>query len=61
MTSVSENVYIDESDDIVSKCNNTYHSKIKMKSLDEDSSTYIGLALKNNDKDPGNLEQLSDK
>ena len=32
-----------------------------MKSLDEDSSTYISLALKNNGKDPGNLEQLSDK
>ena len=30
-TSVSENVYFDKLDDIVNKCNNTYHSTIKMK------------------------------
>ena len=30
-TSMSKNVYIDKLDDIVNKCNNTYHSAIKMK------------------------------
>ena len=34
MTSVSKNVYIDKLDDIVNKYNNTYHSTIKMKSVD---------------------------
>ena len=31
MTSISKNLYIDKLDDIVNKCNNTYHSKIKIK------------------------------
>ena len=61
VTSVSKNVYIDESDDLVNKCNNTYHSKIKMKFFDGDSSTYIDLGMKNNNKYSSNLEQLSDK
>ena len=30
-TSMSKNVYIDKLDDIVNKCNNTYHRAIKMK------------------------------
>ena len=34
MTSVSKNVYVDKLDDIVNKYNNTYHSTIKMKSVD---------------------------
>ena len=34
MTSVSKNVYIDKSDDIVNEYNNTYHRTIKMKSVD---------------------------
>ena len=29
MTSVSKNVFIDKLDDIVNRCNNTYHSTIK--------------------------------
>ena len=41
MTSVSRNVYIDKLDDIVNKYNNTYHSTIKMKSVDVKSNTYI--------------------
>ena len=44
MTSVSKNVYINKSDDIVNKYNNTYntyHSKIKMNPVDVKSSTYI--------------------
>ena len=34
MTSISKNVYIDKVDDIVEKCNNTYHKSIKMKAVD---------------------------
>ena len=34
MTSIFENVYIDKSDDIVNKYNNTYHSTIKIKPVD---------------------------
>ena len=41
MSSISKNVYIDQLDDIVNKYNNTYHSKIKMKSVDIKSGTYI--------------------
>ena len=31
MTSISKDLHIDKLDDIVNKYNNTYHSKIKMK------------------------------
>ena len=31
MTSISKNVYIDQLDDMVNKCNNTYHRTIKNK------------------------------
>ena len=41
MTSISKNVYIDKLDDIVNKCNNTYHRTIKMKPVDAKSNTYI--------------------
>ena len=34
MTSISKNVYIDKLADIVNKYNNSYHSTIKMKSVD---------------------------
>ena len=52
MTSISKNVYIDTLDDIVNEHNNTYHKTIKMKPLNVNSSTYIDLGIKNNDKDP---------
>ena len=41
MTLVSRNVYIDKLNDIVNKYNNTYHSTIKMKSIDVKSNTCI--------------------
>ena len=41
MTSVSKNVYIDKLDDIVNKCNNTYHSTIRIKPVDVKSNTVI--------------------
>ena len=40
MTSVSKNVYIDKLDDIINKYNNTYHTIIKMKSIDVKSNTH---------------------
>ena len=33
-------MYIDKLDDIVNKYNNTYHSTVKMKTVDIKSSTY---------------------
>ena len=50
MTSLSKNVYIHKLDDIVDKYNNTYHSTIKMKPVDVNSSTHIGCSKENNDK-----------
>ena len=41
MTSISKNMYINELDDIVNKCNNAYHITIKMKLVDIKSSPYI--------------------
>ena len=52
MTSVSKNVYIDKLDDIVNKCNNTYHSTIKMKPVDVKSNTCIDSSKEINNKDP---------
>ena len=52
MTSVSKNEYIDKLDDIVNKYNHTYHSTIKMKSADVNSSAYVDFGVKNNDNDP---------
>ena len=40
MTSISKNLCIDKLDDIVNKCNNTYHSAIKMKPVDVKSNTF---------------------
>ena len=39
--SISINVYIDKLDNIVNKCNNIYHSTIKMKPVNVKSNTYI--------------------
>ena len=51
-TSVSKNVYIDKLDDIINKCNNTYHRKIKMKTVDVKSNTYIDSSKEINNKNP---------
>ena len=50
MNSVSKNVCIDKSDDIVNKYNNAYHSTIKMKPVDVKSNTYINLSKEINDE-----------
>ena len=52
MTSISENVYIDKSDDILNKYNNTYHRTIKMKPIDVKDNTYINIDKEVNDKNP---------
>ena len=52
MTSVSKNVYINKLADIADKCNNTYHSTIKIKHVDVKSSAYIDFNKENNEKDP---------
>ena len=52
VTWVSRNVYIDKLDDIVNKCNNTYHTSIKMKPADVKSNTYISSSQEINDRDP---------
>ena len=52
MTSISKNVYIDKLDDIVKKCNNTYHTSIKMKPVDVKDSIYIDFKKESNDKNP---------
>ena len=46
MTWVSKNVYIDQLNDIVNKCNNIYHSTIKAKPLDVKSNAYIDFSKK---------------
>ena len=50
MVSISKNVYIDKLDDIVNKCNNTYHKTIKLKPVDINPSMYIDFNEENNEK-----------
>ena len=52
MTAISKNVYIDKLDDIVNEYNNTYHTTIKMKTIDAKDNTYINTDKDTNDKDP---------
>ena len=52
MTSISKNVYIDKLDDIVNEYNNTYHTTIKMKSIDVKDNTCINTDKKIKNKDP---------
>ena len=52
MTAISENVYINKSDDIVNEYNNTYHRTIKMKPVNVKDNTYIDFEKEVNDKDP---------
>ena len=52
MTSISKNVYIGKSNDIVNEYNNTYHRTIKMKSINVKDNTYVNVGKEVNDKDP---------
>ena len=57
---ISKNVYIDKSDDIVNKYNNTYHSKIKMKSVDVKSNTHINSSKEINDENENTQYKIDD-
>ena len=52
MTSISNSVYIDKSNDVLKECSNTYYTTIKMKPIDVKSSTYIDFAVETNDRNP---------
>ena len=52
MNSISKNVYNDKLDDIVKKCNNTYHKSIKMKPADVKDNICIGFKKEVSDKSP---------
>ena len=51
MSEVSDKVYIDTFDQILDKYDKLYQRAIKMKSIDDNSSTYIYFDVDNNDKD----------
>ena len=52
MTTISKNVYIDVSNDIVNKYNNTVHKTNKMKPIDVTSDSYVEYNEDFNKKDP---------
>ena len=55
MTATSKNSWYSKWEklaDIVNEYNDTYHSTIKMKPFNVNSSTYIDFDIENNDKDP---------
>ena len=52
MTAISKNVYFDVLDDIVDKCNNTYHRTIKMKPIDVKNDYFAEYNKESNGKDP---------
>ena len=47
ITSISKNVYINKSDNIVTEYNNKYHATIKMKPVDVKDNTYTNLKKRN--------------
>ena len=63
MTSISKSLYIDKLDDIVNKCNNTYHRTIKMKPVDDKDNARIDFSKQVNDDDSkfkvGNYVRIS--
>ena len=50
MSSISKNVYIYKTDDIVNEYNNTYYGTINMKPIDGKDNTYIDAIKEANDK-----------
>ena len=52
MTTVGKNVYSNVLDDIVDKCNNTWHSSIKMKPKDVTDDSLVEHSEESNKKDP---------
>ena len=52
VTLISKNVCIDKLYEIVNKYSNTYHSTIKIRLVNEKSSTYIDFNKRNNKENP---------
>ena len=52
MSPISKDVYIDKLEDLVNEYKNTYHSTIKMKPTNLESSRYIDFGVEINEKDP---------
>ena len=52
MAWISKNVHIDKLDDIVNKCNNIYHSTVKMKPANVKDNAYIDSNKEVNNNDP---------
>ena len=52
MTTIAENVHIDDLDDIVDKYNNTVHSSIKRKPKDVADDSFVEYSKETNEKDP---------
>ena len=46
----TKNIYFDKLDDIVNEYNNTYHKKIRMKSIDVKYNTYVDSNKEADDK-----------
>ena len=51
MTAVSKNVYFDVLNNIVDKCNNTYHKTIKMNPIDVKRDSFAEYNEESNEKD----------
>ena len=58
MTSISQNMFIDNLDDIVNNYNSTYRRTIKMRPVDVKPNTYIDCSKEINDKDPKSMFQI---
>ena len=52
MSPISKDVYFDKLEDLVNEYKNTYHSTIKMKPTNLESSRYIDFGVEINEKDP---------
>ena len=52
MTTIGENVYFNDLDDIVKKYNNTVYSSIKMKPKDVTDDSFVEYSEETNEKDP---------
>ena len=52
MTADSKNVYLDVLNNLVDKCNNTFHRTMEMKPIDVKSDSYAEHNVDSNKKDP---------
>ena len=52
MTTISKNVYTDESNDKVYKYNDVYHRTVKMNAIDVKSIIYIDVEVESNNENP---------